>query len=69
MNPEAFVYDKTPSKRLTFASRALIMRPLSPIATTKTSEEGLAIREESATLLGAKNKKFAPPLAKLVRLL
>ena len=69
MNPEAFAYDKTPSKRLTFASRAPIMRPPSPITTTKTSEEELTIREESATLREAKNKKFASPLAKPVRLL
>ena len=41
----------------------------SPITTTKTSEEELTIREESATLREAKNKKFASPLAKPVRLL
>ena len=48
---------------------ALHNAPPSPITTTKTSEEGLAIREESATLREAKNKKFASPLAKPVRLL
>ena len=65
MNPEAFVYDKT----LDFCAADSHNAPPSLITTTKTSEEGLAIREESATLWEAKNKKFASPLAKPVRLL
>ena len=65
MNPEAFVYDK----RLDFCVADSHNAPPSPITTTKTSEEGLAIREESATLREAKSNKFAPPLAKPVRLL
>ena len=65
MNPEAFVYDKT----LDFCVADSHNAPPSPITTTKTSEEGLVIREESATLREAKNKKFASPLAKPVRLL
>ena len=65
MNPEAFVYDKT----LDFCAADSHNAPPSPITTTKTSEEELAIREESATLREAKNKKFASSLAKSVRLL
>ena len=56
-------------RRLTFVFLDSHNAPPSPITTTKTSEEGLAIREESATLREAKNKKFAFPLAKPVRLL
>ena len=65
MNPEAFVYDKT----LDFCVAGSHNAPPSPITTTKTSEEELTIREESATLREAKNKKFASSLAKSVRLL
>lgn len=63
------MYDKTPSKTLDFCVAGSHNAPPSPIATTKTSEEELTIREESATLREAKNKKFASPLAKPVRLL
>ena len=56
-------------KYLTFVFLGSHNAPPSPITTTKISEEELTIREELATLREAKNKKFASPLAKPVRLL
>ena len=69
MNPEGVYVRQNAVKTLDFCVAGSHNAPPSPIATTKTSEEELTIREESATLREAKNKKFASPLAKPVRLL